>query len=50
MYSGSFPLEDALGFHIGGLISHGFFRRYSLTIDFTGMRYFLQKTDLESRS
>jgi predicted aspartyl protease len=50
MYSGSFPLEDALGFHIGGLISHGFFRRYSLTIDFTGMRYFLRKTDLEGRS
>ncbi len=40
---GGFPLEKALGFHIGGLISHGFFRPYSLTFDFVGMRYFLKR-------
>lgn len=31
-------LGDALGFRIGGLISHQFFRNYSLTFDFSGMR------------
>jgi len=36
-------LEKVVGFHIGGLISHAFFRRYSLTFDFVGMRYFLDR-------
>lgn len=42
---GPFPphLENAFGFHIGGLISHSFFRPYALTLDFTGMRYFLKR-------
>lgn len=42
---GPFPpqLENAFGFRIGGLISHQFFRPYALTIDFTGMRYFLTR-------
>jgi len=40
---GGFPLEKIFGFHIGGLISHGFFRPYSLTFDFDGMRYFLKR-------
>ena len=40
---GGFPLEEAFGFHIGGLVSHGFFRPYSLTFDFVGMRYFLRR-------
>jgi hypothetical protein len=42
---GPFPphLEYAFGFRIGGLISHGFFRPYALTLDFTGMRYFLER-------
>lgn len=35
-------LGDRLGFYIGGLISHQFFRNYALTLDFTGMRLFLQ--------
>ena len=43
LYTSSFPLENALGFHIGGLISHGFFRHYALTVDFVGMRYFLKR-------
>lgn len=34
-------LEKVVGFHIGGLISHGFFRSYALTLDFAGMRFFL---------
>ncbi len=43
---GAFPpqIELAFGFHIGGLISHEFFRPYALTLDFTGMRYFLERT------
>lgn len=35
-------LGDQLGFQIGGLISHQFFRDYALTFDFMGMRLFLQ--------
>ncbi len=35
-------LGDQLGFHVGGLISHQFFRRYALTLDFTGMRLIVQ--------
>jgi hypothetical protein len=42
-FLGPFQLENAFGFHIGGLISHAFFRPYSLTFDFTGMRIFLKK-------
>ena len=44
---GAFPpqLENAFGFRIGGLVSHGFFRPYALTLDFTGMRYFLKRTE-----
>lgn len=36
-------LETAFGFHIGGLISHSFFRQYALTIDFSNMRYYLKR-------
>jgi len=43
LYTNGFPLENRLGFHIGGLISHGFFRDYALTLDFVGMRYFLKR-------
>jgi tetratricopeptide (TPR) repeat protein len=43
VFMGPFPLENACGFRIGGLISHSFFRRYALTLDFLGMRYFLQR-------
>lgn len=43
MFTGPFPLENALGFRIGGIISHGFFRPYAVTFDFTGMRLFLQR-------
>jgi hypothetical protein len=43
LYTGAFPLENAFRFRIGGLISHGFFRSYALTLDFFGMRYFLEK-------
>jgi hypothetical protein len=32
---------DRLGFEVGGLISHAFFRPYALTIDFTNMRLVL---------
>jgi predicted aspartyl protease len=36
-------LENAFGFHIGGLISHGFFKHYALTFDFDAMRLFLKE-------
>lgn len=36
-------LGDKLGFYLGGLISHQFFRDYALTLDFTGMRLILQQ-------
>ncbi len=42
-FSGSFQLEDAFGFHIGGLISHAFFRPYAVTFDFDGMKIFLKR-------
>lgn len=38
-------LEHGMGFRIGGLISHGFLRPYALTIDFTGMRFFLHRKE-----
>jgi hypothetical protein len=38
-----FPLEDRFSFRIGGIISHGFFRPYALTFDFTKMRLVLTK-------
>lgn len=42
---GAFPpqLEHAFGFHIGGLISHEFFRPYALTLDFANMQYLLER-------
>jgi hypothetical protein len=43
LFSGAFPIENALGFHIGGLISHGFFRPYGLTFDFRGMKIYLER-------
>jgi hypothetical protein len=43
LFTEAFPLEDRLGFRIGGLVSHGFFRSYALTFDFVAMRLFLKK-------
>lgn len=42
---GPFPpnLEYGQGFRIGGLISHQFFRPYTVTFDFATMRLYLQK-------
>jgi predicted aspartyl protease len=37
------PLKKRAGFHVGGVISHTFFRQYALTIDFVGMRFFLKR-------
>jgi len=44
-FSGQFVLENMLGFKIGGIISHGFFRKYSLTFDFIDMKIILVKKD-----
>jgi hypothetical protein len=35
-------LGDTLGFQIGGLISHQFFRDHAVTFDFIGMRLILK--------
>ncbi len=42
-FFGAFPpsTEHELGFRIGGIISHGFFRPYALTFDFEEMRLLL---------
>jgi hypothetical protein len=37
-------LEDKFGYRIGGIISHGFFRPYRLTFDFTSMNLILKRT------
>jgi predicted aspartyl protease len=42
LFTGIFPVEHSLGFHIGGLISHGFFRHHALTFDFTNMRLIVE--------
>jgi predicted aspartyl protease len=36
-------LESMHGFHLGGIISHEFFKYYALTFDFTSMRLFLKR-------
>lgn len=41
--AGVFPLEHALGFHIDGLISHGFLKNHAVTFDFQTMQMFLKK-------
>ena len=33
----SFPLARRFGFHVGGLLAHGFFRHYRLSLDFDAM-------------
>jgi tetratricopeptide (TPR) repeat protein len=45
-FLGPFPptLARLSGFRVGGLVSHGFLRRYAFTMDFTGMRYFLKRS------
>ncbi|HUT80109.1 MAG TPA: aspartyl protease family protein [Candidatus Bathyarchaeia archaeon] len=45
VFAGSFPLEEKLGFKVGGIISHQFFRNYALTFDFIKMRFILIKKE-----
>jgi tetratricopeptide (TPR) repeat protein len=42
---GPFPpqLESSTGVHIGGIVSHAFFRPYAVTFDFARMRIILRK-------
>ncbi len=35
--TGAFPLARRFGFHIGGLLAHGFFRNYRVSLDFDAM-------------
>ncbi|KKL64441.1 hypothetical protein LCGC14_2165020 [marine sediment metagenome] len=43
VFTGGPSLNEVLGFQIGGIISHMFFRKYALTFDFVKMRLILQK-------
>ena len=43
VFTERFPIEYSVGFRIGGIISHQFFRTYSLTFDFIKMRFILIK-------
>ena len=36
-------LDDMLGYRVGGILSHGFFRPYKLTFDFTTMNLILNR-------
>ncbi len=42
---GPFPakIEKSFGFDVNGLISHEFFRKYSVTLDFNNMQYLLSE-------
>ncbi|MGH6888823.1 MAG: aspartyl protease family protein [Rhizomicrobium sp.] len=37
------PLENALGIHAGGIVSHGFFHTYAVTFDFVRMTITVRK-------
>jgi hypothetical protein len=37
------PLETALGIHVGGIVSHGFFHTYAVTFDFLRMTITIRK-------
>lgn len=43
VFTERFPIEYSVGFRIGGIISHQFFRHYALTFDFMKMRFILIK-------
>jgi hypothetical protein len=49
---GAFPesLEHGLGFRIGGLISHGFFRNYRVSFDFKTMKLYLRRRLMNGRT
>jgi len=42
-FTGGKPLSEMVGFQIGGIISHTFFRKFALTFDFENMRLLMQK-------
>lgn len=37
------PLERGFGFHVGGIVAHGFFHTYTVTFDFVRMRIDIRK-------
>ena len=37
------PLENGLGVHLAGIVSHAFFRPYAVTLDFTRMKIYVRK-------
>lgn len=44
-FYGSFPppLENGLGVHVGGIVSHAFFHDYAVTFDFVAMKISIRK-------
>lgn len=48
VYTANFPLENMLGFQIGGIISHQFFKPYALTFDFKNMRFILVRNNTKA--
>jgi predicted aspartyl protease len=44
VFDGVLPMEHSLGFRIGGIISHEFFKPYALTFDFDHMRLLIGDT------
>ncbi len=47
VFANNFPIEYKVGFRIGGIISHQFFKPYALTFDFLKMRFILVKAKEE---
>jgi predicted aspartyl protease len=43
LFSGPLPAEHSQGFHISGVISHGFFKPFALTFDFDQMKLFIRR-------
>ncbi|NHJ84466.1 MAG: tetratricopeptide repeat protein [Asgard group archaeon] len=41
VFTENFPIEHSLGFRIGGIVSHQFFRNCALTFDFIKMRFII---------
>ncbi len=42
LYDGPFPWENLFGFYLAGMVGHDFFNPHAVTLDFEGMRIFLQ--------
>jgi hypothetical protein len=41
LYDGPFSWENIFGFHVAGMVGHGFFKSYAVTSDFENMQIIL---------